>query len=111
MTLWFDPIAARVQAMAERALGRKRARLLQAFRDVFQPDGERSVPADIVLAHLRDFCRARMSTFDPDPRVHAMLEGRREVWLEIANRLNMSEADIAALAPNVNDLLEETDDE
>lgn len=111
MNPWFNPIAARVQAMAERAMGRKRARLLQAFRDVFQPGGTISPASDIVLAHLRDFCRARTTTFDPDPRTHALLEGRREVWLEIANRLNLSEGDMAALHPNIKDLLEESDDE
>jgi hypothetical protein len=42
------------------------------------PDDLNAVEAD-----LRRFCRAGVSTFHPDPRVHAMLEGRREVFLRI----------------------------
>lgn len=45
MNLAFDPMVARVQALAERALGRKRARLMQAFRELFQPDGQTSPAA------------------------------------------------------------------
>ena len=111
MTAWLDPIAARVQAMAERAMGRLRARRWQAYRDLFQPGGDLAPAADIVLADLREFCRARESTFESDPRLHALMEGRREVWLRIANALNLSEADVAALDPNVKSLLEETIDE
>lgn len=43
------------------------------------------------LADLAEFCRANKSTFDPDPRVHAVLEGRREVWLRIMANLNLSD--------------------
>jgi hypothetical protein len=43
-----------------------------------------------VLGDLAVFCRADKSTFHPDSRVHAVLEGRREVWLRIANHLNLS---------------------
>jgi len=38
---------------------------------------------------LARFCRAHESTFAADPRAHAVLEGRREVWLRIQNHLNM----------------------
>lgn len=44
-----------------------------------------------VLADLAKFCRANAPTFHPDPRVHAVAEGRREVWLRIANHLNLSD--------------------
>ena len=46
--------------------------------------------AEEVLADLARFCRVHESTFDADPRVHAMLEGRREVALRILNHLQMS---------------------
>ena len=47
-----------------------------------------------VLADLAKFCRARESTFHADPRVHALAEGRREVWLRIAQHLNLTEEDL-----------------
>ncbi len=42
-----------------------------------------------VLKDLAQFCRANESTFHPDPRVHAVLEGRREVWLRIQHHLKL----------------------
>lgn len=47
-----------------------------------------------VLADLAKFCRAQESTFHADPRVHAVAEGRREVWLRIQQHLNLSEQDL-----------------
>lgn len=46
---------------------------------------------DEVLADLAKFCRAHESTFHTDPRVHAVLEGRREVFLRIARHLNLDD--------------------
>jgi hypothetical protein len=43
-----------------------------------------------VLVDLAKFCRAGETCFHPDPRMHAIAEGRREVWLRIANHLNLS---------------------
>ena len=45
--------------------------------------------ADEVLRDLARFCRANQSTFHDDARAHALAEGRREVWLRIANHLNL----------------------
>ena len=42
-----------------------------------------------VLKDLAKFCRANVSCFNADPRLHALAEGRREVWLRIANHLNL----------------------
>lgn len=50
-----------------------------------------SVFAVRVLEDLSKFCRADKTTFHPDPRVHAVLEGRREVWLRIQNLLGLSQ--------------------
>lgn len=47
-----------------------------------------------VLADLAKFCRASESTFHPDARVHAVAEGRREVWLRIQQHLNLSDQDL-----------------
>jgi hypothetical protein len=47
-----------------------------------------------VLADLAWFCRAEQSTFHADPRAHALLEGRREVWLRIQEHLNLDTDDL-----------------
>lgn len=44
-----------------------------------------------VLDDLAKFCRAHESTFHADPRIHAALEGRREVWLRIQQHLQLSD--------------------
>lgn len=49
------------------------------------------VNGDAVLKDLSRFCRANESCFHPDPRVHAVMEGRREVWLRILEHLNLNE--------------------
>ena len=54
----------------------------------------KNLSTEAVLADLAQFCRGGKSTFDPDPRVHALLEGRREVWLRIADHLNMTEEEL-----------------
>ena len=56
-------------------------------------------PANLhVLADLAKFCRANESTFHPDARIAAMLDGRREVWLHIQKYLNLTEEQIVQLA-------------
>jgi hypothetical protein len=65
----------------------------QAYRIVFAP-GQMT---DVVLADLAKFCRADRSTFHPDPRVAAQLDGRREVWLRITQHLEMSPEDLYRL--------------
>lgn len=57
-----------------------------------------SPPGQIVLADLASFCRSRSSTFDVDARVHAMAEGRREVWLRIQNHLNLTQKKLYELS-------------
>jgi len=53
--------------------------------------------ADRVLADLAEFCRARETTFHTDERLHAVLEGRREVWLRINKYLNLTDREIQQL--------------
>lgn len=50
-----------------------------------------------VLKDLAKFCRAHDTTFHPDPRVHATLEGRREVWLRIQEHLSLDIEEIYEL--------------
>lgn len=42
-----------------------------------------------VLKDLAKFCRANVTEFHQDPRLHALASGRREVWLRIQNHLNL----------------------
>ena len=58
-----------------------------AYLKTFDPKG---VQSGAVLKDLARFCRAHESTFDADPRAHALAEGRREVWLRIQNHLKLS---------------------
>lgn len=53
-----------------------------------------------VLADLAIFCRASATTFHADARLHALAEGRREVWLRIANHLNLNDDQLFELATN-----------
>lgn len=70
----------------------------QAYQRVFAKEGGRFPrEVEIVLADLRDFCRAERSTFDLDPRVSALLEGRRSVWLRLSNYLGLEEEEARRL--------------
>lgn len=51
----------------------------------------------IILEDLARFCRASETCFHPDPRIHAVMEGRREVWLRITEHLNLSQEELANL--------------
>jgi hypothetical protein len=96
-----NPLILRAQRMAERFLNGVRLRRKRAYVGLFHgADGLPTPDADIVLGDLRDFCRARESTFEEDPRLHALLEGRREVWLRIAGHLHIDEAALAGLDAN-----------
>ena len=52
------------------------------------------VHGERVLSDLAKFCRAHESTFHVDPRVEAIMQGRREVWLRISRHLNMTEEEL-----------------
>lgn len=56
-----------------------------------------------VLRSLAQFCYADQTTFDTDARVHARLEGRREVWLEIQRVLNLDDAALLRLKESEDD--------
>lgn len=70
---------------AQQFLSARRTDYVQTFNT---PHGEN------VLEDLAKFCRANESTFHADPRIHAVLEGRREVWLRIAQHLNLSDSQL-----------------
>lgn len=69
------------------AFERKFVGLIFDYQQVFN---KRSPHTHAVLKDLAKFCRAHESTFLPDARAHAVLEGRREVWLKITENLNLT---------------------
>lgn len=61
------------------------------YQGVFDKE---SPTVQAVLADLSKFCRANESTFDTDPRIHALLEGRREVFLRLTAHLDLGSQDL-----------------
>lgn len=59
---------------------------------------KQSPAAQEVLIDLARFCRANESCFNSDPRIHAVLEGRREVWLRITQHLHLTPEQLFALS-------------
>jgi len=70
---------------AQALLAGRRTAYVKTFKN---PVGEE------VLKDLVHFCRATETTFHADPRMHAVLEGRREVWLRIQNYSNLSDKEL-----------------
>ena len=71
-----------------------KARALLRDRQVSYQHALGGAPGQAVLEDLAWFCRADQTTFHPDPRVHALMEGRREVWLRIKEYLDLSPEDL-----------------
>lgn len=65
----------------------------RAYKLVFD---EKNEFFKVVMADLQKFCRANQSTFHEDPRIHAALEGRREVYLRIMDHLNLTPDELVA---------------
>lgn len=65
-----------------------------SYLNVFNPE---SMAGQEVLRDLAKFCRAKESCFHADPRVHAVLEGRRETYLRIINHLNLTDEQLYEL--------------
>lgn len=74
-------------AQRERLARRKRA-----YQLCFQNPSQNAV-----LIDLANFCRANESCFHADPRIHAVLEGRREVFLRILQHINLHPNQLMAL--------------
>lgn len=68
-------------------------KLQQDYLNVFEAE---SPVVENVLTDLKIFCRADETTFNADPRIHAMLEGRREVWLHIERQLKLKPDELIA---------------
>lgn len=65
----------------------------KAYQHCFNPESQL---AKIVMEDLAKFCRAEESTFDADARLHAIKEGRREVYLRIQKHLKLTSEELAA---------------
>jgi len=66
--------------------------LIRAYHVVFgSPDGQ------IVLEDMARFCRAAETCFHSDARCHALLEGRREVFLHIQARAKLNQEQVLNL--------------
>lgn len=63
----------------------------QAYQQTFNLE---SVHARRVLEDLAKFCRANETTFHADERIHAALEGRREVWLRIQHNIRLDSEEL-----------------
>lgn len=83
-------LKATIEDIIQLLRGRKRAYQLSLM----------SAAGQAVLHDLAQFCRANETCWHPDPRIHAALEGRREVWLRIQQHLNLSPDQLAALYSN-----------
>jgi hypothetical protein len=59
-------------------------------------DAFRAIPPEVLL-DLAEFCRANESCFHEDARVHARLEGRRDVWRRIQEQLHLTPAQLMSL--------------
>ena len=75
-----------VREEKEKLFARKRA-----YLNVFDESNQFLVD---VLQDLARFCREKESTFHADPRIHALLEGRREVMQRIKDHLEMESDDL-----------------
>ncbi len=78
-----------------------KARALRRDRQVSYQHALGGAPGQAVLEDLAWFCRADQTTFHPDPRVHALMEGRREVWLRIKEHLDLDLEDLLRRRTNV----------
>jgi len=65
-----------------------------AFRETFD---ENNLSNQMVMEDLARFCRAGQTTFHADARIDALLQGRKEVWLRIANHLGLDETELVDL--------------
>lgn len=68
-----------------------------AYIRVFDKANPDNPDVKALMDDLAKFCRAHESTFHPDARTHALLEGRKEVFLRIQQHLNLPEDELWAL--------------
>lgn len=104
MSTWLEKAKA-LRQQAREALEFLRTRKRNYQLTFSSPAGQR------VLEDLAKFCRAKETCFHADPRMHAVAEGRREVFLRIANHLNLSTEDLFRISSGNTVHLEFEEDE
>lgn len=71
---------------------------LRRRRRDYQLTFKQTVCGQNVLNDLAKFCRANETCVIPgDPVLTGILEGRREVWLRIANHINLTDKELYVL--------------
>lgn len=73
-------------------LFRRASRKAQAYRQAFSSEAGKRV-----LADLAAFCRARGTTFHPDPQQQSFRAGRQDVWHRINGFINLDDATISKM--------------
>ena len=81
----------RIRELAGKTLDFVRLRKRDYVHTFRTPSGER------VLHDLSKFCRANSTCLHTDPRMHAVLEGREDVWLRIQNHLHLTPEQLYAV--------------
>lgn len=86
---------------------------LQRRKRAYQLTFKHNMNGQEVLNDLAKFCRADRPTWSDDARHHARLEGRREVWLRIANHLGLTVDQLYAIytGGNFNPLIADKEEE
>jgi hypothetical protein len=84
-------ISEKMISLSERIRGYLQRRQA-AYQTTFAGPG-----GEVVLADIFKFCRMYKSTFHPDPRVAANLDGRREVALRIQQHLKLTDEQLWSL--------------
>lgn len=92
-----DPNIDRARRLALNMLRRMAVVRAGSYKRVFAPAGAVGRDQEIVLADLRDHGFATKTTFHADPYEHGRRAGRREMWLRIAQHLNLDEAAVQKL--------------
>jgi len=75
-----------IERTPEQVLKDGLAQRQMAYKCVFEAKNQF---AQTVMDDLIRFCRAKESTYSPDARTHALLEGRREVYLRILEHVDL----------------------
>ena len=68
----------------------------QVYHEFFESPG-----GQVLLEDLMRFCRAHESTFHPNERISANMDGRREVWLRIQQHLQLDVSTLLTLYTGV----------
>jgi hypothetical protein len=81
-----------ISRQAMLAIARMKAR---SFRVVFDAEGKNGREVGHVLAALRAFCAAQTPAIGATPEETYRLNGRRDVWLFIQDKLNFNDRQVA----------------